>query len=210
MTLEEFKELKPGDKVKIIDRPIWDEKNVIPGMDKFRGQIMTVSSMLTNETFGLYAIMKEGITKKEGYVNYYCWYPWMIDKKVTEEDSPDGIELLKRENADLKSETVRLKAWLFDCMDKKLRRGGHHWRNEMKEIEIEVLRVNLLGIQFCCNLSPEEMKERKEVAEKKLPYIPDFLGSRLKIQLEDTLFGVDLSPVPCDSKEGYWHYLAFC
>lgn len=81
----------------------------------------------------------------------------------------------------------------------------------MKEIEIEVLRVNLLGIQFCCNLSPEEMKERKEEAEKKLPYIPDFLGSRFYIQLDgEELCGVDLSPVPCDSKEGHWHYLAFC
>lgn len=119
MTLEEFKTLKPGDKVKIIDRPIWDEKTVIPGMDKFRGQIMTVSSMRTNETFGLYAIMEEGITKKEGYVSYYCWSPWMIDKRVTEENSPEGIELLKRENADLKAEIVRLKARLFDYMDEK-------------------------------------------------------------------------------------------
>lgn len=43
----------------------------------------------------------------------------MIDKKVTEEDSPEGIELLKRENSDLKAEIVRLKATLFDYMDKK-------------------------------------------------------------------------------------------
>lgn len=113
MTLEEFKELKPGDKVKIIDRPIWGMKNGVPEMDKCRGQIMTVSSMRTSEIFGPYALMKEGITKKEGYVNYYCWYPWMIDKKVTEEDSPDGIELLKRENAELKAEIVHLKARLF-------------------------------------------------------------------------------------------------
>ena len=116
MTLEEFKTLKPGDKVKIIDRPIYDEKNGVPEMDKCRGQIMTVSSMLTSETFGLYAIMKEGITK-EGFINYYCWYPWMIEKKVTEEDSPGGIELLKRENADMKAEIVHLKARLFDYMD---------------------------------------------------------------------------------------------
>lgn len=118
MTLEEFKTLKPGDKVKIIDRPIWGMKNGVPEMDKCRGEIMTVSSMLTSKIFGPYAIMKEGITK-DGFVNYYYWYPWMIDKKVTEEDSPDGIELLKRENADLKAEIVRLKARLFDYMDKK-------------------------------------------------------------------------------------------
>ena len=39
----------------------------------------------------------------------------------------------------------------------------------MKEIKLEVLRVNLLGIQFCCNLSPDEMKDRKEEAENMLP-----------------------------------------
>ena len=49
----------------------------------------------------------------------WCWYPWMIDKKFVSEDSPDGIELLKRENAYLKAEIVRLKARLFDYMDKK-------------------------------------------------------------------------------------------
>ena len=42
MTLEEFKTLKPGDKVKIIDRPIWGMKNGVPEMDKRRGEIMTV------------------------------------------------------------------------------------------------------------------------------------------------------------------------
>nr|DAN97948.1 MAG TPA: hypothetical protein [Caudoviricetes sp.] len=80
----------------------------------------------------------------------------------------------------------------------------------MKVIEIEVLRVNLLGIQFCCNLSPDEMKDRKEEAENMLPYIPEFLGSRLEIQLEGKIFGIDLSPVPCNGKEGNWHYLAVC
>lgn len=118
MTLEEFKTLRTGDKVKIIDRPIWEMKNGVPKMDEWRGQIMTVSSIRTSEIFGPYALMKEERTK-EDFINYYCWYPWMIDKKVAEEDSPDGIELLKRENADLKAEIVRLKARLFDYMDKK-------------------------------------------------------------------------------------------
>lgn len=118
MTLEEFKTLKPGDKVKIIDRPIWGMENGVPDMDKYRGEIMTVSSIRTSEIFGPYVIMKEGITK-DSVENYYCWYPWMIDKKVVSADSPEGIELLKRENDDLKAEIVRLKARLFDYMDKK-------------------------------------------------------------------------------------------
>lgn len=136
MTLEEFKELKPGDKVKIIDRPIWGMKNGVPEMDKCRGQIMTVSSMRTSEIFGPYVIMKEGITK-EGFINYYCWYPWMIEKKVsgtiTMEIPESGGEILtetevkimslEREFAafreQIKDELTRLKARLFDYMDKK-------------------------------------------------------------------------------------------
>ena len=136
MTLEEFKELKPGDKVKIIDRPIWRMKNGAPEMDEWRGQIMTVSSMRTSKIFGPYALMKDGITK-EGFINYYCWYPWMIEKKVsgtiTMEIPESGgkiltetevkIMLLEREFAEfreqIKDELTRLKARLFDYMDKK-------------------------------------------------------------------------------------------
>ena len=97
---------------------------------------MTVSSMLTSEIFGPYAIMKEGITK-DGFVNYYCWYPWMIAKKVpdtiTMEIPEDNgkiytetevkIMLLEREFAEfreqIKDELARLKSRLFDYMDKK-------------------------------------------------------------------------------------------
>ena len=53
-------------------------------------------------------------------------------------------------------------------------------------------------------------KGRKEEAENMLPYIPEFLESRLEIQLEGKIFGIDLSPVPCNGKEGNWHYLAVC
>lgn len=137
MTLEEFKELKTGDKVKIIDRPIWGMKNGVPEMDERRGQIMTISSIRTSEIFGPYAIMKEGITKKEGYVNYYCWYPWMIEKKVsgviTMEIPESGgkiitetevkIMKLKREFAEfreqVKNEIDRLERLIYCYADKK-------------------------------------------------------------------------------------------
>lgn len=42
MTLEEFKTLKPGDKVKIIDTPVSETKCGIEPMDKWCGKIMTV------------------------------------------------------------------------------------------------------------------------------------------------------------------------
>lgn len=136
MTLEEFKTLKPGDKVKIIDSPVSEMKNGVPKMDEWRGQIMTVSSIRTSEIFGPYALMKEETTK-EDFINYYCWYPWMIAKKVpdtiTMEIPEDNgkiytetevkIMLLEREFAEfreqIKDELARLKARLFDYMDKK-------------------------------------------------------------------------------------------
>lgn len=116
MTLEEFKTLKPGDKVKIIDTPVSKEICGAAYMDKWCGKIMTVREYEYHEWTLPFIYMEEDF---DDIFNGWCWYPWMIDKKVTEEDSPDGIELLKRENADLKAEIVRLKARLFDYMDKK-------------------------------------------------------------------------------------------
>lgn len=118
MTLEEFKELKPGDKVKIIDTPVSKTNDGTPEMDQWCGRIMTIESISNSQIRGLYVSLKEGMVNNNPF-EYYCWYPWMIEKKVTEENSPEGIELLKRENADLKAEIVRLKARLFDYMDEK-------------------------------------------------------------------------------------------
>lgn len=116
MTLEEFKTLKPGDKVKIIDTPVSKTKCGVEPMDKWCGKIMTVRGDECHERFFPSIHMVEDF---DDIFFGWCWYPWMIDKKVTEEDPPEGIELLKRENADLKAEVVRLKARLFDYMDKK-------------------------------------------------------------------------------------------
>ena len=117
MTLKEFKTLKPGDKVKIIDTPVSETKCSVEPMDKWCGKIMTVRDKQTsyNEMY-IFALMEED---EEDIHDGWCWYPWMIEKKVAEEESPDGIELLKRENSDLKAEIVRLKARLFGYMDEK-------------------------------------------------------------------------------------------
>ena len=117
MTLEEFKTLKPGDKVKIIDTPVSGTKYGAVPMDKWCGKIMTVRDKQTSYN-GMYifAHMEEDVDE---VLDGWSWYPCMIEKKVTEEDPPDGIELLKRENADLKAEIVRLKARLFDYTDEK-------------------------------------------------------------------------------------------
>lgn len=116
MTLEEFKTLKPGDKVKIIDTPVSETKCGVEPMDKWCGKIMTVRRYEYRELAPPIIYMEEDF---DDIFGSWCWYPWMIDKKVTEEDSPEGIELLKRENDELKAEIVRLKARLFDYMDEK-------------------------------------------------------------------------------------------
>ena len=116
MTREEFKTLKPGDKVKIIDTPVSKTKYGAESMDKWCGKIMTVHEYEYHECTPSFIRMDEDF---DDIFCGWCWYPWMIEKKVETEDSPGGIELLKRENADLKDEIVRLKARLFDYMDKK-------------------------------------------------------------------------------------------
>lgn len=131
MTLEEFKALKPGDKVKITEGTISNMDYGDPDMDKYRGRIMTVQKIKTNECIKLmFARLKED---SEGW----DWYPWMIDKKVSgviTMEIPENsgkiltetevkIMLLEREFTEfreqIKDELTRLKTQLFEYMDKK-------------------------------------------------------------------------------------------
>lgn len=137
MTLEEFKTLRTGDKVKIIDTPVSETKEGIDLMDKWRGQIVHVCATQKNDFFGKpYVQIEEDILKDRVHWN---WYPWMIEKKV--EPDSDVIEAhfvpearlkfdfeiraeeLEKEFAEfreqIKDELTRLKARLFDYMDKK-------------------------------------------------------------------------------------------
>ena len=135
MTLEEFKELKPGDKVKIIDTPVSGTKYGAKPMDKWCGKIMTVRDVeIGADEADTYAHMEEDIDE---YLYGWAWYPCMIEKKVsgtiTMEIPESGgkiltetevkIRLLEREFAELREqiedELTRLKARLFDYMDKK-------------------------------------------------------------------------------------------
>ena len=74
----------------------------------------------------------------------------------------------------------------------------------MKNIRITVLREGFLQLQICCNLSPEEMKERKKEVENLLPYSGTKAG--WQVELENEAF----APVRCADDDGYWHYIAFC
>lgn len=79
MDIKEFKKLRVGDKVKIVDKPVGSYWNLVGGMDKWLGKTMTMLHIIG----GVCVKMKED---PEGW----CWYPHMIDCKV---DEPATIEM---------------------------------------------------------------------------------------------------------------------
>lgn len=74
--------------------------------------------------------------------------------------------------------------------------------NEEKEIKIELMEEWLCQMRICCNLSPDEMKRRKDEVDAKLPYTG--LASRWEINMKD------YPPCKCNTNEGCWHYVAEC
>ena len=78
-------------------------------------------------------------------------------------------------------------------------------REEMKKnIRFMVLQESILRMQICCNLSPEEMKERKKEVEALLPFAGTRRGLEVDLETEE------LAPVPCADDEGHWHYICRC
>ena len=135
MTLEEFKTLRQGDKVNIIDTPVSGTKYGAVPMDKWCGKIMTVRYVkISVDEEDTYAHMEEDVDE---VLDGWSWYPCMIEKKVsgtiTMEIPESGDKILtetevkimklEREFAELreqiKDELARLKSRLFDYIDKK-------------------------------------------------------------------------------------------
>ena len=75
----------------------------------------------------------------------------------------------------------------------------------MKEIKFKILRENLLQLQVCCNLSPEEMKERQEEFEALMPFSWTVHGWKL-----DWKEAGEFAPVKCAESDGFWHYILWC
>lgn len=74
----------------------------------------------------------------------------------------------------------------------------------MKDVKFEVLREHIFSMQICCNLSPDEMRERKKEVEKLLP--DSGTSNGWIIELDDER----VAPVKCADNEGLWHYIAIC
>ena len=76
MTQEEFKTLKPGDKVRIAKEKVGDRWHCDGGMDKWLGKVMTVREVIND-----WAKMEEDMGEHYSGKGWY-WYPEMIECKV--------------------------------------------------------------------------------------------------------------------------------
>ncbi len=70
-----------------------------------------------------------------------------------------------------------------------------------KEIFVMKIKENLLCMQICCNLSPEEMKEREKEVFQLLPP-PGTVMTSWSVNW-------DIAPVRCAHQEGFWHYICW-
>ena len=84
MDIKEFKKLKVGNKVKIIDEPAGLYWNLAGGMGKWLGKTMTIRLVSSDA----YVKMKEDSDDREDATGW-CWHPHMIAAKI---DEPATIE----------------------------------------------------------------------------------------------------------------------
>lgn len=68
-----------------------------------------------------------------------------------------------------------------------------------KAIFVMKIKENLLYMQICCNLAPEEMREREKEVFALLPH-PGTVTASWSVSW-------DIQPVKCAHQEGYWHYI---
>lgn len=151
MTEKEFKELKVGDKVRIISTPVSETLAGVPSMDEWSGKIMTIRGMRIAGAI-LYVKMEEDNGD-------YCWFPEMIAEKVS--DATRKIEpntayrTLTRED--------------YDDLMKEAERQGYKWAsgsnpakyNGFKYESKTVIKLSdgRVGVAFC---SPEDTFDEYE------------------------------------------------
>lgn len=70
-----------------------------------------------------------------------------------------------------------------------------------KAIIVMTIRERLLSMQICCNLAPEEMKEREQEVFNLLPP-PGTCTTTWSVNW-------DIEPVRCAEQEGFWHYICW-
>ena len=74
----------------------------------------------------------------------------------------------------------------------------------MKKIVIAGFSQGLVMASVCCNLSPDEMRERKKEAEELLPSTNVSHGWEIELDAKE------YTPERCHDIEGFWHYFASC
>lgn len=92
MTEKEFKELKVGDKVRIISMPVSEKPAGVSSMDKWSGKIMTIREIHIN-IIGSYARMKED--EMSNISHGWVWFPEMIAEKVRKTEVTIVMHLIK-------------------------------------------------------------------------------------------------------------------
>lgn len=73
----------------------------------------------------------------------------------------------------------------------------------VKQIDLTILSVSNLIMDFICNLSPKEICNRKVEIEN------HYLGDSDDPWEWDWKIDLSRTPLPCANKLGYWQYKAF-
>lgn len=95
-------------------------------------------------------------------------------------------------------------------MDNQTRNASRGDEIKNKNVRFVILREGLIHIQICCNLSPEEMRERKKEVEALLPFAGTTKGWHIILEGDNPFDEESLLPVPCADDEGHWHYICLC
>lgn len=174
MTQEEFKALKPGDKVRIVKEKKGGDWNQGGKMDKWLGQVMTVRE---NECFGIR--MEEDKNDQTDSLDSLGWYwdPEMIECKVPKFKKGDRVrmkpyeEILamagKTEEEAEKEGRVKLPSglWFYDNMS---RCCGKEYRVKSVDDFLNRIRYSLKGGKGISGFTyPEDVLDLGEEAPAK-------------------------------------------
>lgn len=74
----------------------------------------------------------------------------------------------------------------------------------VKKLVVASFAEGIVWSTLCCNLSPEEMRERKKEVEEQLPCTGTSHGWEIVLE------GALAYTRPCEDIPGFWHYVVAC